>query len=319
MSVLPSPETTFEDGERETLPVEYVAYAEEVLAGKAHSETAPAFWVAKYEKEAARNWDIFYKRNTNKFYKDRHWLKAEFPALAAGDGSLRLLEVGCGVGNTIFPLLDEVPGLEILGIDFAKRAIAMVREHPTYVAEHTADRSPRVHAAVADLVHDDIVAIVDETFGAPVDCLTMIFVLSAIAPEHHPDVMAKMARAIRPGGLILMRDYGRYDLAQLRFKKGAKLADNFYVRADGTRAYYFSLDEIELLAHAAGLIVDRAAYVLRNVVNHKEGKSMNRVWFQAVLRRPLPADADADAPATRADADVATDAATDDAPDTPSS
>ena len=28
----------------------------------------------KYEKEAKRNWDIFYKRNTTNFFKDRHWL-----------------------------------------------------------------------------------------------------------------------------------------------------------------------------------------------------------------------------------------------------
>jgi methyltransferase-like protein 6 len=31
----------------------------------------PAFWSAKYKKEAARNWDIFYKRNTTKFFKGK--------------------------------------------------------------------------------------------------------------------------------------------------------------------------------------------------------------------------------------------------------
>lgn len=29
----------------------------------------PPFWVNKYKKEAARNWDLFYKRNTTKFFK----------------------------------------------------------------------------------------------------------------------------------------------------------------------------------------------------------------------------------------------------------
>lgn len=29
----------------------------------------PAFWKAKYKKEAAKNWDLFYKRNTTKFFK----------------------------------------------------------------------------------------------------------------------------------------------------------------------------------------------------------------------------------------------------------
>lgn len=35
----------------------------------------------KFDKEAANFWNDFYSRNTNKFFKDRHWLRIEFPEL----------------------------------------------------------------------------------------------------------------------------------------------------------------------------------------------------------------------------------------------
>ena len=39
----------------------------------------------------------------------------------------------------------------------------------------------------------------------------------------------------------------RYDEAQLRFKKGSKLSDNFYVRQDGTCSYFFTLEQLHII------------------------------------------------------------------------
>ena len=33
---------------------------------------------AKLEREARKNWDLFYKRNGTNFFKDRHWTTREF-------------------------------------------------------------------------------------------------------------------------------------------------------------------------------------------------------------------------------------------------
>ena len=35
----------------------------------------------KLEKDAQKNWDLFYKRNTTNFFKDRHWTTREFEEL----------------------------------------------------------------------------------------------------------------------------------------------------------------------------------------------------------------------------------------------
>ena len=91
----------------------------------------------KFEREAKKNWDLFYKRNSTHFFKDRHWITREFPELLLapsdsdqGDGSPRkvvLLEAGCGVGNTVFPLLAENNHLFVYACDFSSKAIDLLK------------------------------------------------------------------------------------------------------------------------------------------------------------------------------------------------
>ena len=68
-----------------------------------------------------------------------------------------------------------------------------------------------------------------------VDVASMIFVLSAIHPEKFISALENVASVLKTGGFLIFRDYGLYDMAQIRFGKGNKLAENFYVRQDGTR------------------------------------------------------------------------------------
>jgi methyltransferase-like protein 6 len=82
------------------------------------------FWRTKYFRETSKCWNNFYKRNSNKFFKDRHWTTREFQELNTTE-PLLLLEVGCGVGNFAIPLLAEKENLQIYFFDVAPSAVAV--------------------------------------------------------------------------------------------------------------------------------------------------------------------------------------------------
>lgn len=93
---------------------------------------------------------------------------------------MRILQVGCGVGNTAFPLLELNRQSRVYACDFAPSAVEMVKANPQY-------SSQRMHAFVADITCDDLSA---EVPVSSVDMCTMVFVLSAITPAKMPAVRA---------------------------------------------------------------------------------------------------------------------------------
>lgn len=54
---------------------------EEKIKLEDDSKIVSKFKQNKLEKEAKKNWDLFYKRNATNFFKDRHWTTAEFKEL----------------------------------------------------------------------------------------------------------------------------------------------------------------------------------------------------------------------------------------------
>ncbi|KAI8464188.1 MAG: hypothetical protein J3K34DRAFT_526399 [Monoraphidium minutum] len=243
------------------------------------ADTVPAQLAARYENEAGAFWDHFYRRNGDKFFRDRHYLDKEWPTLL--EGPLVVLEVGCGVGNTVFPLLEANPQITVYACDFSPRAVQIVQQHPAYA-------SGRATAFVADMARDALAAPAGPVPAGSVDFATLVFALSALAPAAMPAALRSVAAALRPGaGRVLFRDYARGDLAESRLAgaaEGKRLRDGLYVRGDGTLCYYFDNDGLKALFAAAGFECEALEVHDRLIENRGSGVSMRRRWVQAVFR-----------------------------------
>ncbi|XP_051988432.1 tRNA N(3)-methylcytidine methyltransferase METTL2-like [Xyrauchen texanus] len=148
-------------------------------------------------------------------------------------------------------MMEMLPCLTVTEFPGAPASCRILELNPEY------DRS-RCHA------FDHDVSDVSAKYPMPdqsLDIIVLIFVLSALHPQKMQSSINRLARLLKPRGLLLLRDYGRYDMAQLRFKK-VELHDLFSSAG---------LEKVQNL-------VDR-----RLQVNRGKQLTMLRVWVQCKM------------------------------------
>jgi len=322
------------------------------------------FIIDKYEKDAQLHWNNFYSSHETNFFKDRHYLHKAFPDdfgilyqnnIGNGDDyqkerrivvnsmseSFTITEIGCGVGNTVLPLLEldpfvyikkssssdnsdhdnvaniyEKKELFIWGLDFSSVAIELLKKDTRYI-NATTETIDRARAQVwdittthpKDIYASKVVSSQPSQSKEVLQCLEsssnislLLFVLSAISPDRMMQAAKNVASTLKPGGILVLRDYGRYDEAQIKLgtSRNKRLSDNFYVKHDGTRCYYFTTEDIDRLFgqkkksdcneeeyEGAGLEVLQLKYVQRLYKNRADDATRRRVWVQARFRNPL--------------------------------
>ncbi|KAF5362492.1 hypothetical protein D9756_002202 [Leucocoprinus leucothites] len=214
---------------------------------KQRSAPVPTDEQHKYNEKPARHWDNFYKANASNFFRNRKWLHNEFPELVAATqpeaGPKVIAEIGCGAGNSVFPLLsaNRNPGLVFKAFDYSSHAVKLVQSNPLYASPPCGS----ISASVWDVTSAN--GLPADVAPESVDVVILVFVMSALHPDEWGKAVNNICTMLKPGGLVVMRDYGRYDLTQLRFKTNRMLDENFYIRGDKTRVYFFELDELALM------------------------------------------------------------------------
>ncbi|CAK8989642.1 unnamed protein product [Durusdinium trenchii] len=286
--------------------------AVEQLMQREHETPVPEDWQRRYCDGARAYWDQFYRERTVNFFKDRHYLREEFAELmpahvladpkrwvdelesgpevidlkkAALETKTVLLELGCAVGNGLIPMLRANPDLFGVGCDLSAEAVGLLRSKDEY-------RCGRCFAFPSDITKGadqptaEHRALEEQLPAGSVDFATLLFVLSAIDPEQHSQTLQRILSVLKPGGMVMVRDYGRGDLAQLRFGAGHWMGGDRYVRGDGTLAVFLTDSGLRETFEAVGFVSLSCEYKRNEVVNRGTGVVMPRVWVQGTFQRP---------------------------------
>jgi methyltransferase-like protein 6 len=259
-----------------------VTQAEQLLKQNENKCAVPAQRIQLYEKETIKSWDNFYRHHGTKFFNDRHYLSKAFPdefGEEKAQQTIFLVEIGCGVGNNILPILEHNPKWNVWGYDISKVAVDLMQRDARF-------DNTRATAGVWDIAS----TLQQTPVSGIADICTLLFCLSAISPDKMKTAACNVAAVLKPGGVLVIRDYGRFDEAQLKLgvQRAKRLGENFYVKSDGTRCFYFSLEDLErLFITHAGLELLELKHICRIYKNRANEEQRRRVWVQGRFRKPL--------------------------------
>lgn len=206
-----------------------------------------------------------------------------------------VLELGCGVGNSAFPLLRANLDLEIIAVDCSATAVAALTRNPEFDPRRCKAFCADLGSLDAPLSESNIGeanGIADQT----IDAVTGVFFFSALDASGFTRVVNECARVLKPGGVVLFRDYAEDDVKNndndahsrtgaLAFQPGEKIDDATYVRGDGTLAIFTDEETVAKKFQSAGFR-GKCRRVTHVVTNRKLGVSLERHFVQGRFVKP---------------------------------
>ena len=230
--------------------------------------------------EQALYWERSFEAGTaRRNFKERRYLLRQFPLLEREQ--LRVLEVGCGTGSSVLPILKGNASAHVFASDPSQSAVRITRELSEL-------------AGVGERLTTSVAATTASTTGGTgfastpqVDVALLVFTLSAIASDvARRELTRALASALSPGGYLLFRDYGLFDVRMVKdAATSPQVARGTFLRPGGSVRHYWSVEEVSALASDAGLAVAEARYCCTRLRNRRRGTVLDRVFVHAVLRK----------------------------------
>lgn len=108
----------------------------------------------------------------------------------------RVLDIGCGTGSLMLPVLEKFREAEVFGIDFDPTLLALAEKRLAKFGE-------RVHLVQTDLRHQSWLKLLP----APIDAAISTTALHWLSPQQLRRVYSQLARILRVGGIFLNADH----------------------------------------------------------------------------------------------------------------
>ncbi|MCO5576671.1 hypothetical protein L7F22_030486 [Adiantum nelumboides] len=239
--------------------------------------------------------------------QERRYLVKEFPDLLASERVLNILEIGCGTGSSVLPILRANKAAVVYACDCSESVLK--RAHSLALSTISSDGNRRFVPFLCDVsmqrlpswlccssctdlednIHTDSIPWEnDEQLHciSGIDITTMVFTLSSIPPYRMQHVLKECFSVLKPGGLVLFRDYGLYDMTMQRFSATQRVGEQLYQRGDGTLAYFFTPELLSNLFTEAGFIEIENYFCCVELRNRRRELPMKRVWIHAKFMKP---------------------------------
>ncbi len=159
-------------------------------------------------------WEKFYEK------QPRPWAGAVEPV--AIDPGARVLELGCGGGRILIPMLRGRPGPDVVGVDISRSSLASLSDECAGVL------------VLADAVR---LPFRDRAF----DVVLCRHVLEHMLEDGRRAAANEIMRVLKKGGTAFFEGFATRDA---RFGKGKDLERNTFLRGDGIFYHYFTTGEI---------------------------------------------------------------------------
>ncbi|CAL6070623.1 Methyltransferase-like_protein [Hexamita inflata] len=135
----------------------------------------------------------------------RH-VETPFPPRDYSHQCVEVLEVGCGVGNTSFPLLEKNAEISLTCGDFSQAAVDIFKQRPRFNSEF-------INCSVIDATSFQT----ERKF----DFVVLMFVLSALNEQQIIIALQNCVQCLKTGGTLLIFDYAAGDYREeKRLKRG---------------------------------------------------------------------------------------------------